>query len=124
MAKVNGMGAVLQALKRLEQKHQGRKAKAGMGDSVVVGFTAAYGLRVHEDMEAYHRVGQAKFLEQPARELSNDGTLGAIVRKAVVAGKTVLEGLLLAGLRLQREAQLLVPVDTGALKASAYTRVE
>jgi hypothetical protein len=30
----------------------------------------------------------------------------------------------LAGLRLQRESQLLVPVDTGALRASAFTAME
>lgn len=124
MAKVDGIGRVLKALKRLEQKYQGRKAKAGIGESVIVGFTAAYALFVHEDMEADHKVGQAKFLEQPARELSNNGTLGGIVRKAVLAGRTVVEGLLLAGLRLQREAQLLTPVDTGALKGSAFVRVE
>lgn len=124
MAKVDGVSAILKALKRLEGKYQTRKAKAGIGENVVVGFTAAYALFVHEDMEAYHKVGQAKFLEQPARELSDNGTLGGIVRKAVLAGKSVLEGLLLAGLRLQREAQLLAPVDTGNLRASAFTRIE
>lgn len=34
----------------------------------------------------------------------------------------VLAGLLAAGLLVQRDAQLHVPVDTGNLKASAYTR--
>lgn len=42
-------------------------------------------------------------------------------------GKTKPEafakGLLKAGLWLQREAQQLTPVDTGALKSSAYTKV-
>lgn len=38
----------------------------------------------------------------------------------VAAG--VQKGLLLAGLRLQRESQRKVPVDFGPLKASAYTR--
>lgn len=33
-------------------------------------------------------------------------------------------GLLKAGLKLQREAQLRVPVDTGNLKASAETRLK
>ena len=32
-------------------------------------------------------------------------------------------GLLLAGLFLQRQSQLIVPVDTGALRASAYTKM-
>lgn len=34
----------------------------------------------------------------------------------------VARGLKLAGLVLQRESQLIVPVDTGNLKASAFTR--
>lgn len=68
--------------------------------------------------------GQAKFLEQPARTLSADGTLGALIVAAVRAGKTVAQGLLAAGLRLQREAQMLVPVVTGNLRASAFTRLE
>ena len=33
-------------------------------------------------------------------------------------------GLKKAGLRLQRESQLIVPVDTTALKSSAFTRAE
>lgn len=34
------------------------------------------------------------------------------------------QALLLAGLRLQRESQLLCPVLTGNLRNSAFTRVE
>lgn len=67
--------------------------------------------------------GQAKFLEQPARELSTT-ILPDIVKRALEKKKTLAQGLLLAGLRLQRESMLLVPVDTGNLKASAFTRLE
>lgn len=66
--------------------------------------------------------GQAKFLEEPARTLSKE--LAEITMKAIGAGKTMGQALLLAGYRLQREAQLLCPVDTGNLKASAFTRLE
>lgn len=66
--------------------------------------------------------GQAKYLEQPARELAS--TLGKIVRQAVKAGNTLLEGLLMAGRYLQKESQKLVPVDTTNLKQSAFTEVE
>ncbi len=90
-----------------------------MKPSVTVGFTQNYGLYVHEDMDARHEVGQAKFLEQPARKLEK--TLGDLTAKAVANGATIEEGLIIAGLRLQREAQELTPVDTGALKASAFT---
>lgn len=58
-------------------------------------------------------------MEQPAREKA--GEIAKIVTKAVKNGATIEEGLLLGGLRLQREAQLLTPVDTSALKASAFT---
>ncbi len=38
--------------------------------------------------------------------------------------KAVPQGLAVAGLLLQRESQLLAPVDYGILKASAFTRSE
>ena len=38
--------------------------------------------------------------------------------------RTPAQALLAAGLRLQRESQARVPVDSGNLKASAYTRLE
>ena len=71
--------------------------------------------------------GQAKFLEQPFREFH--GELVDIVYRTTKTmnkpsnGKGLDIGLMLAGLRLQRESQLLVPVDTGNLKASAFTRL-
>lgn len=39
-----------------------------------------------------------------------------------IKGKNVLRGMKKAGLFLQRESQKIVPVDTGALKNSAFTR--
>jgi len=66
--------------------------------------------------------GQAKFLEAPARTLT--GVLSDIVAVALKAKKTMAQALLLAGLRLQRESQKLVPIDTGNLRASAFTRLE
>ena len=68
--------------------------------------------------------GQAKFLEQPARELSNDGTLADIVTQLMRKGKTLAQGLVAAGLRLQRESQHLVPVEYANLRRSAFTRLE
>lgn len=65
---------------------------------------------------------QPKFLEGPFRR--NAKTYAAIVRKALAAGRTMAQALVLAGLQLQRDSQLLVPVDTGNLKASAFTRLE
>jgi hypothetical protein len=39
-----------------------------MNPEVRVGYTAGYALYVHENLKAHHPVGQAKFLEQPARQ--------------------------------------------------------
>ena len=69
-------------------------------------------------------VGQPKFLEAPFRRLGNDGTFSQIIEGALRAKKTMAQALVLAGLRLQRESQLLCPVDLGNLKASAFTRLE
>lgn len=90
--------------------------------TVVVGYTQSYSIFVHENLEAHHPVGQAKFLEQPARE--KQALLSGIVLQVLAKGKPLEDALLAAGFRLQLESQLLVPVDTGALKASAFTKVE
>jgi hypothetical protein len=65
---------------------------------------------------------QAKFLEQPAREMQPE--LGRIVAEVYKATRSMEQGLLAAGLRLQRESQKRVPVDQGNLKNSAFTRAE
>ena len=135
------------------------KYEQGQNPEVLVGFSAAYALYVHEDIEMawkglsrdprIRRIeqggdpakarprprrkepkgrfwdpqdkGQAKFLEGPLRELRDE--LRRIIATAMQAGKTPAQALLLAGLRLQREAQKRVPVDSGNLKSSAYTRL-
>lgn len=100
------------------------------------GFPRNMGIRKGEDGIAYTGyketgrwrglfwgpAGQAKFLEAPARTLT--GVLSDIVAVAMKAKKTMAQALLLAGLRLQRESQQLVPIDTGNLRASAFTRLE
>jgi hypothetical protein len=60
-----------------------------------------------------------KFLEGPAKRLA--GELGKIIASAMGSGKTFLQGMYLAGLKLQRESQKLVPVEYGNLINSAYT---
>lgn len=88
--------------------------------AVVVGYTAAYAVHVHEDMAAPHVTGNAKYLSRPLMRLRKElsKTFSGVVRR----GGTVRQGMLAAGLRLQRESQKEVPVDTGALRASAFTR--
>lgn len=165
------MAADIKGLDQLNAKLQAMAAKAQReGDPVVaVGYTAAYALYVHENMEIWPpgmrlkglprgqgfrrdrktgivyvpkgimssgKVGgknrgfywdpqgkaRPKFLESPLREFRQE--LANIVVVALSRGKTMAQALLLAGLRLQRESQQLVPVDTGNLKASAFTRLE
>lgn len=112
-------------LKQLTTKLEKLIAKANRGSqgSVIVGYTQAYALPVHENLKATHKEGkQAKFLEDPARK--NRGRYIAIVKQGLNKGLTLTQSLLVAGLRLQRDSQLIVPVDTGALKNSAFTRLE
>lgn len=97
------------------------KASKDIGDvnPVVVGYTAEYAGQVHEDLATEHKIGEAKFLEKPAYLLGSE--LSRVALNVIKLGGTLQQGLLAAGLRLQRESQLLVPVDTGALRASAFT---
>lgn len=44
------------------------EAESGSNPSVIVGFEEEYAIFVHENLEAHHPVGQAKFLEQPLKE--------------------------------------------------------
>jgi hypothetical protein len=118
MAEVLNLHAVLSMLQRkLRDKHLPASTI-----SVMVGYTQNYALSVHEDLFAYHSEGQAKYLEEPARRHSRK--IGQMVRAYVEQGMTFEQALTMGGLFLQRESQLLVPVDTGALRASAFTRLE
>lgn len=132
MATVNKIENVDRLIAKLKAKY------AHVGDpnpAVAVGYAAAYAIYVHENVEMKwkgqprHKPhkgsywdppgrGQAKFLEQPARELSPE--FRRIIMEAVSKGASLGRALMLAGMRLLRESQKLVPVDTGNLKASAF----
>src|SRR5690554_511816 len=45
-----------------------RKAGTPKQPAVEIGFTAAYAVYVHEDLEAHHENGEAKFLEKSLNE--------------------------------------------------------
>jgi hypothetical protein len=117
------------------------KAAAAIKDnnvSVVVGYTAAYALYVHEMMEPKHLGeprasgigtywgpnGSPKFLEAPFREMNNSGELGKIIKGALQQKRTMAQALLLAGLALQAASMKRVPVEYGNLRASAFTRLD
>jgi hypothetical protein len=131
MARIENLERLVAALRK-----RAAAAKVDGDASVLVGYTANYALYVHENMEMklkglprqsgrgvyWGPKGQPKFLEEPAR--TQRDVLAKIVRDAKAKGSTLAQALLLAGLRLQRESQLRVPVDTGNLRASAFTRLE
>jgi hypothetical protein len=117
MAVIQNIDRLQRKLEKLENKYSGTETT-----SAVVGYTANYGVYVHE-RPARHAPGkQAKFLEQPARNL--DRVMGRMIAKALGDGVKLLQALYLAGLRLQRDSQQIVPVDTGNLRASAFTARE
>jgi len=122
--KIEGVDAVKRALKQTLSKFL-ESPDAAKGESVIVGYTAAYALHVHEDLKMRHKAGrQAKYLEQPARELNNNGELIRIITKAAQRGAKLQQALFMAGMRIQRDSQKLVPIDTGNLRGSAFTRKE
>ena len=119
-----GVSVAVSGVKKLVSQLRARAAKArtDFGARVAVGYSASYAARVHEDLEAYHRTGQAKFLEQPARTLTKK--LSAVVVEQLARKRTFGQAALTAGLLLQRESQKLCPVNTGHLRSSAFTRLE
>lgn len=104
-------------LEKLRSYCRKNKAKTAV---VVVGYSQSYALEVHERTDVKHKVGQSKYLETAAR--SNEHAIRQTLREATP--DKLPETMLKAGLLIQRESQLLVPVDTSALKASAFTTVE
>lgn len=112
----------LEGLNRLQDRLKETEDKSSSG-GVVIGYTQQYALEVHENLAMRHAPGKsAKYLERPARELAAE--LGEIIRKVYEKTKNIKQALLTAGLRLQRASQQIVPIDTGALKNSAFTALD
>lgn len=103
-------------------KLKGLSLKGRKSMTVRVSYEAPYAAIQHEDMSLNHpNGGQAKFLEQPARELRHE--MAAIVRRSVEAKNGLEEGLQRAGELLLSVSRELVPVDTGALRDSGRVEV-
>ena len=144
--KVEGVQKLIARLK-LEAANRGASA------DVVVGYTSKYALWVHENRAMKWRGfprdrsvrkegslaitgfsgskkkglfwgprGRAGFLLDVMREMKDE--LFRIILTACQKKVKFGKALLLAGLRLQRESQLNVPVDLGTLRASAFVRLE
>lgn len=116
MAKIVNISKVMTALKKQ------KKAKDINKISIVVGYSQHYAVHVHERTDLNHTNGEAKFLERPAREQADK--ISDTIIKTFRATGDMRTAVLMGGLLLQRLSQQLVPVDTGALKNSAFTRFE
>jgi hypothetical protein len=110
MAIIQGEGTVFENLRA--------RKKLGKQGIVNIGFSAPYAVYVHEDMEAIHPNGQAKFLEQPATIYRKQMISGIAHR--VSRGQPLDQALLEVGTFLLEEAKRLVPVDTGFLRDSGF----
>jgi hypothetical protein len=103
-------------------KLKGLSLKGRKVMTVRVVYEAPYARIQHEDMTLNHpNGGQAKYLEQPARQLAPE--MAAIVRRSVEAKNGLEEGLQRAGELLLNASRELVPVDTGALRDSGRVEV-
>jgi hypothetical protein len=115
MVRISKSGSIARTLRKLAQQRP--------DVTVVVSYSAEYAVHVHENLDMSHpNGGQAKFLEQPAREMRKELQQG--LREDVKRGMSVEAALYKAGLKLQAASQKLVPVDTGILRASAQTTLE
>tara|TARA_R110002110_G_scaffold11958_2_gene57070 strand:+ start:222 stop:644 length:423 start_codon:yes stop_codon:yes gene_type:complete len=130
----------IHGVRKLANELNSRLPEAGLASAaeVRVGYTAEYAVYVHEAPMTlrgkkrpkptkgryWDPQGRAtnKFLERPFRAMKNSGELIRIISTAYKNGASLEQSLSVAGLRIQRLSQLMVPVDIGHLKGSAFTR--
>ncbi len=107
---------------RLIKRFRTMAERVGREVRLVVGYSAPYAMRIHEDLEMLHKNGQAKFLEEPLKLLRNDMRIYIRdqLRKEVRLEKVLLD----VGKKILGVSKKLVPVDTGKLRASGYVVVE
>lgn len=88
--------------------------------NIEVGYSTPYAIYVHENLRARHVVGQAKFIEAPARVYARTAHL--IVAKELMRGKNWLKAMMTLANILYERSQELVPVDTGLLRSTGFVR--
>lgn len=104
-----------------------KRLGAGSGRRVGIQYTEPYAIFVHENMEAKHVVGQAKFLEQPMQEMKSQTvtTIARVLRSRKVNQDSIDEAIVTCATAILDRSKEIVPVDTGALKESgSLTEVE
>ena len=107
---------MLDKLRRYCKEHRRRPENI----VVVVGYSQSYALEVHERTDVSRRVGGPKFLENALRK--NENRVREALRRAKI--EEMPDAMVRVGLLIQRDSQLECPVDTSALRASAYTALQ
>lgn len=97
-----------------------RRAQALKDDKTTtsMGYSAPYALVQHERLDFQHRVGQAKYLEQPIRTERKEVT--RIITTKLKAKVRIKQAQLSAMHHIKRISLTLVPVDTGRLRNSWF----
>lgn len=119
-------GVVIKNMDRLLKKLRARAAR--IGDTrfqVTIGYSAVYAAVQHERLDYHHSVGQAKYLEQPYREIKP--FIPQRIADSLKKGKgrrTVAQAVLKIGEEIYQKSQGLVPVDTGFLKSTGFVRLD
>ena len=120
--------------KKLMKALISRIAKAEGKFSVVVGYKVKpqeetgnnkpYGIWVHEIDEHFHLAPtKSKFLIDPFNRIRHE--IPSIVQREMISKRrSFSDALMVAGKKIKNESQMEVPVDTGALKASAFVAKE
>ena len=117
----------MKGIEQLKSTFSRRTAKlAGRNPSkvtgVTVGYDAYYAIYVHENLKAFHANGQAKFLVNALMAKRAEGLKR--VKQMLAANLTIGQALYAFGKMVEIESRKRVPVKTGALRASAFTRLE
>lgn len=117
MAKIMLLGAT-----KVVSQLKGQSLSGNSYLTVRVGYATPYAIYVHENLSANHpNGGQAKYLEQPSRLLRQE--MRDVIAKKLRQKKALHDALVAAAKLLYDASRLLVPVDTGRLKNSAFIEV-
>lgn len=115
-------GISVENVDRVVAKLQAKSLKGAKKAELEVGYKAEYAIHVHENLEAYHEVGQAKYLEVPYRRMQKE--LADLIAEEMQRHRSLEEALLKAGYKLLKTSLPFVPVDTGFLRSSGYVEVK
>jgi hypothetical protein len=114
-----GVNSKVYGMNDLVKKIQGMDAhaKAQGHPRFAVTYDTPYALVQHENLEYFHPVGQAKFLEEPTRTRAKE--IGRRVRDVYKTTRSLRRAVRAGTNLLKWFSQQLCPVLTGRLRASA-----